>query len=646
MNKKLKILSVILAVTLLTPSGIYADSSSDAVQDTEQLETIEDIYCNSLPEDFDEDTDEYDGYLYRLSDDTSSAGIRRMERRIDSLDFSSDVETVIEDELYAADSLESIAEVADAGSIEYIEPNYIYRLEETSFELNDRYYQDQKWIYNLVGSEDTWASGMYGSYNGKTSTVAVLDTGVSSHPELTTLLKGRKFSGGKEVSYNGDISSHGTFVAGIIAASANNGVGIAGMMPETRILPIAVFKRSKGEVLATSVDIIKGIEAAIEAKADVINMSFGSTNSSKSEYETIKKAYDRNIILVAASGNDGADSFFYPASYSEVISVGAVDRWAGHAAFSNYNDDVWVSAPGTGIIGTVPLGLKTHETISDGYKMGSGTSFAAPYVTALAAMAKSIRPDISPSEFANLIKRTSRDIGSDGYDKYFGWGLISFANVYKALTECTDTHSYGEWNYSRTASFARDGTQISRCLDCNYFRTRTVYRIDKANPDSSTFTYDGSVHIPSVESFTDRKGRSVSIAEYGVTYENQESSSVGRYAYTVQLFGDYSGEKTFYYRIVPEGTGIVSLTPKSRGFAVTWEKQQTQTSGYQIRHSESSSMSRSKTITVKGRSNLSRTVSKLKSKQRYYVQVRTYKTVNGEKLCSSWSPKSSVRTRR
>ena len=90
----------------------------------------------------------------------------------------------------------------------------------------------------------------------------------------------------------------------------------------------------------------------------------------------------------------------------------------------------------------------------------------------------------------------------------------------------------------------------------------------------------------------------------------------------------------------------MSLTPKSRGFAVTWEKQQTQTSGYQIRYSESSSMSRSKTITVKGRSNLSRTVSKLKSKQRYYVQVRTYKTVNGEKLCSSWSPKSSVRTRR
>ena len=173
-----------------------------------------------------------------------------------------------------------------------------------------------------------------------------------------------------------------------------------------------------------------------------------------------------------------------------------------------------------------------------------------------------------------------------------------------------------------------------------------MYRIDKANPDSSTFTYDGSVHIPSVESFTDRKGRSVSIAEYGVTYENQESSSVGRYAYTVQLFGDYSGEKTFYYRIVPEGTGIVSLTPKSRGFAVTWEKQQTQTSGYQIRYSESSSISRSKTITVKGRSNLSRTVSKLKSKQRYYVQVRTYKTVNGETLCSSWSPKSSVRTRR
>ncbi|MGN1420474.1 MAG: fibronectin type III domain-containing protein [Eubacterium sp.] len=109
--------------------------------------------------------------------------------------------------------------------------------------------------------------------------------------------------------------------------------------------------------------------------------------------------------------------------------------------------------------------------------------------------------------------------------------------------------------------------------------------------------------------------------------------------------GNYSGTKTLYFTIKPKSTSISSLSAGSKKFTVKWKKQSTQTTGYQVQYSTSSKFKRAKTVTVSKNSTTSETISKLKSKKKYYVRVRTYKVVNGTKYYSSWSKVKSVKTK-
>ena len=649
-----------------------ADTSSGAAATSDKQETIEEIYLDNLPASGEPDADEYDGFIYKMKDSASRSDVRRMERRIASLESetasetgeaaasdkdraseagtgdaaaSASVETVVEGEVYRADSLETIEEVAEPDDIEYIEPDYIRSLAEYSATPDDTYFDRQKKALELLEIPKVWEQGYFGSGTDGSVTVAVLDSGVSEHPDLKNVLPGRRFLKGEEVNYEGDIDKHGTMVAGIIGAENNNGIGVSGAMPGVQILPICIFER-KGEGIGASVsDIVKGIDAAAEAGADVINMSFGAKVPSKTEREAVARARSKGVILVAASGNEGVNSVMYPAAYSEVIAVGALDEDGVHADYSNYGSELYVAAPGTSIASTNPSSAGTAVNQAGEYGLSTGTSMSTPFVSALAAMAKSVDSEMTPSECETVIKQTAYDLGDPGFDNYYGWGLPSFARVLNALTICRDGHAYGEWETVKQASYLSDGTGRRTCASCGTAETRTIYKIGSVSFNRTAFAYNGKVQHPVVTGLVDRRGVSRTDIDYSATLTSPASSKVGTYRIKVTLKGDYAGTRSHVYRIPPRSTSITGLTRGRRSLRAKWSRRTEQVTGYQLRYSTSSKMNGAKTVTVKGARQNSRLLSRLKSGRRYYVQVRTYKTVNGTRYYSAWSGKKSARTR-
>jgi hypothetical protein len=160
---------------------------------------------------------------------------------------------------------------------------------------------------------------------------------------------------------------------------------------------------------------------------------------------------------------------------------------------------------------------------------------------------------------------------------------------------------------------------------------------------TSAYTYNGSAKKPTV---TVKDGDTkLTTSDYSVTYATGRTN-VGKYSVKVTLKGNYSGTKTVYFKINPKGTTISSLTKASKAFTVKWKKQATQTSGYQIQYSTSSAFaSGNKTATVTKNTTVSKKISSLKAKKKYYVRIRTYKSVSGTKYYSSWSAKKYVTTK-
>lgn len=190
-------------------------------------------------------------------------------------------------------------------------------------------------------------------------------------------------------SYSNDM--HGTHVSGIIAAESND-IGVVGVAPNIKVLPIKFIEDSYG----TTSDAIQAISYAKLMGVKIVNCSWGGKESNPA----LKQAMENSgILFVCAAGNDYADTQstpVYPACYDldNIISVGAIDNRGDIADFSNYGQDVDVLAPGVYIASTGP---------DDSYLFGSGTSMAAPFVTGIAALQKSIDSDISASELSEKI---------------------------------------------------------------------------------------------------------------------------------------------------------------------------------------------------------------------------------------------------
>jgi len=251
---------------------------------------------------------------------------------------------------------------------------------------------------------------------GRGIRVGVIDTGADvNHIDLKDRIKKYKdFTNEGIYDYNG----HGTHVCGIIAASKNN-VGIVGVAPECELFVAKAFKKDgTGE----EEYIIKAINWLIDENADIINMSFSADSYTKEYYDIIKKAYNRNIIMVAAAGNEGEAGIGFPAKFGETICVGAVDIRKHKSNFSSVGERIDVSAAGTDILSCYP---------NNQYAILSGTSMATPIISGAVALIQSrakifMKRKLSQSEIRMQIRAHSKDLGKFGKDSDYGYGLFSF----------------------------------------------------------------------------------------------------------------------------------------------------------------------------------------------------------------------------
>ena len=198
------------------------------------------------------------------------------------------------------------------------------------------------------------------------------------------------------------------------------------------------------------------------------------------------------------------------------------------------------------------------------------------------------------------------------------------------------------------ATLSADGSMSIHCKDCSATKSKTtIYKVSTVNLSATSYTYNGKVKTPSV-TVKDSKGNTLKKdTDYTVSYSSGRKN-VGKYTVTIKGKGKYSFTKKLTFKINPAKTSLKSLSAGSKAFTVKWTKKTTQVTGYQIQYSTSSKFtdSTTKTVTIKKNSTTSKTIKKLKAKKKYYVRVRTYKTVDGTKYYSSWSDKKSVTTKK
>jgi serine protease len=302
----------------------------------------------------------------------------------------------------------------------------------------------EQWSFTKVPFEGAWAAD--GTQGGGV-TVAVVDTGVmADHPDMSgQVLTGAHFlhsddgepvdpaTGGTE-----DFNGHGTHVAGTISAKSNNATGISGAAPGAQILPVKVLCADGGGFTS---DVADGITWAVDAGADVINLSLGG-GATTGEEAAIAYARDHNVVVAAAGGNDGAGgNASYPAAYStqyaNVIAVAATDNANGHPAYGTTGSYLDLAAPG----GVAVSGCATNPAVeilstwNDGaYCSIAGTSMSTPHVSAAAALLRAANGACTAAQVKSRLRATATDLPPAGPDSTFGAGLV---NPLAAGASCT-----------------------------------------------------------------------------------------------------------------------------------------------------------------------------------------------------------------
>jgi len=337
--------------------------------------------------------------------------------------------------------------------VEYAEPNY--RVQAAAIPNDEAYYL--QWHYPLIDLPAAWdfTSG------SPDVIVAVIDTGIlSNHPDLRgQTVPGYDFVRDPGSARDGDgidpdpedpgddnaaaNSFHGTHVSGTVAAAGNNRIGVTGVAYDSRVMPLRALGAG-GE--GTTYDVDQAIRFAAgfandsgtvpERPADIINLSLGGAPFSQASQNLYREVRAAGISIVASAGNEASSLPSYPAAYDGVISVAAVDAQRQRASYSNTGNTVDVAAPGgnnsvdfngdgylDGVLSTG--GLKSGGEF--GYRFLSGTSMAAPHVSGVIALMKSVNPRLMPADIDAMLIRgeLSDDLGAPGRDDLYGYGLIN-----------------------------------------------------------------------------------------------------------------------------------------------------------------------------------------------------------------------------
>ena len=328
--------------------------------------------------------------------------------------------------------------------------------------------------------------------------VAVIDSGVdASHPELAgRVLDARSFVGG---SARVDTLGHGTFVAGLIAANVDNGVGIAGLAPSAQLLVAKVVTPSRSIPIVAEA---RAIRWAVDNGARVINMSLGGLRDpldpdrdsfSQLEADAVSYAVEHDALVVAAVGNDDQAPSSpwpyasYPAALPHVLGVSALAPNGSVPEFSNrdriYND---ISAPGEEILSIFPRPLTSRFPTCaeqgfsscgpDEYREAQGTSFAAPQVSAAAAVLLSLRPSLRPEQTSAILRHSAADVNAEngcpacaaGRDLLSGWGRLDMAAALAGLSgslPLRDRHEANDDVGPRSAGVAGSDRRLTATVD-------------------------------------------------------------------------------------------------------------------------------------------------------------------------------------
>ncbi len=387
----------------------------------------------------------YRGFLFKLNSEAEKdEGVKqKLEQGIKEGSVRK-----VHGSLYEAKSLDTISEMFGKSQLEYIEPDCYMELIGQIDSLggttanpapayppaDPEYTSGALWNLDMLNVQGAWEAGLDGDpyvYNGKplrdtNVRVAVIDTGLygtgSEEDQHEDLDYDRMYAGTNFVTDQDgtpDAHGHGTFVAGLIAAKAGNDIGVAGAQPGVEIVSEKVFDTGS----AQTADVIAAIYAAVDDDhADVINMSLGGEYNERSLETACDYAVSQGVLVVASAGNDGVSTPNYPAAYDSVVGVASVNSSQARSTWSQYGRSVFVTAPGENV-------RSTFTGASDAYKTASGTSFSGPEVAALAAMCKSVYPDIDQDTFKQFLIDTSTDLGGKGYDDFYGWGLVDFTRM-------------------------------------------------------------------------------------------------------------------------------------------------------------------------------------------------------------------------
>jgi subtilisin family serine protease len=353
-----------------------------------------------------------------------------------------------------------------------VQPNYLYRLASVP---NDPLFVEQS-NFMQIDAAGAWFSQVSVPDN----LIAILDTGINpEHPDLqnrinlgkdfcprfTTICEGEN-TDPKELSPSQG-GGHGTFATGIIAARTNNNLGISGITQSGKVLVVKVFGADNFGAIADTISLSKGIRYATDQGARVISMSLGLCSSQTNVFDTPDKltenaiayAINKGVVLIAASGNNGANpngqcgsetNVQFPASHPNVIAVGSVGNTNTRSSFSATGTALDLVAPGENLIS---LKFDTNN-----YELKSGTSFAAPQVAAVAGLIFAKTPTLTRVEVQNILESTAKDLGASGKDSEFGAGLLQAgAALVKATNPTAPTTVYIYADRLRTTPDATGG---------------------------------------------------------------------------------------------------------------------------------------------------------------------------------------------